>query len=149
MIFFSPKNFALLLALFLVGAFFPILLGGQTLYYRDFGVLAIPTATYHRDCFWHGEIPLWNPYSNCGAPFLAQWGTMVCYPLSLLYVLLPMPWSLNFFCIAHLWLGGIGMYFLARRWMQDGWPAALAGIIFVFNGITQAALTWPNYVAAL
>jgi hypothetical protein len=145
----SPKKFALLLAFVLAAVFFPVLFGGQTFYYRDFGVLAIPTATYHRDSIWHGEIPLWNPYSNCGAPFLAQWGTMVCYPLSLLYVLLPMPWSLNFFCIAHLWLGGMGMFFLARRWISGDWPAVLAGTTFVFNGITQASLTWPNYTAAL
>ncbi|HEV8541102.1 MAG TPA: YfhO family protein [Verrucomicrobiae bacterium] len=145
----SPKRFALLLAFVLAAVFFSVLFNGQTFYYRDFGVLAIPTATYHRDSIWHGEIPLWNPYSNCGAPFLAQWGTMVCYPLSLLYVLLPMPWSLNFFCIAHLWLGGMGMFFLVRRWISGGWPAGLGGIAFVFNGITQASLTWPNYTAAL
>jgi len=118
--FFTAGRFALLLALTLVATFFRVLLAGETFYYRDFGVLAVPTATFHKASILGGEIPFWNPYSNCGAPFLAQWGTMVLYPLSLIYVLLPMPWSLNFFCIVHLWLGGMGMYFLAKRWCGGG-----------------------------
>jgi hypothetical protein len=147
--FFTPRRFALLLALALGVLFFRVLVGGETFYYRDFGVLAVPTATFHKTSMLAGEIPFWNPYSNCGAPFLAQWGTMVLYPLSLIYVLLPMPWSLNFFCVVHLWLGGMGMYFLAKRWCGGTWPAAVAGTAFTFNGITLAALAWPNYVAAI
>src|ERR1043165_8370085 len=146
---FNPRAAGSFLALLLCALYFPVLFGGETFYSRDFGVLAIPTASYHRDALWRGEIPLWNPYSNCGVPYLAQWGTMVCYPLSLIYVLLPMAWSLNLFCIFHLWIGGMGMYFLARRWVGEGYPAALAGTAFIFNGISQAALTWPNYTAAL
>ena len=147
--FLTAGRFALLLALALVVMFFRVLLAGETFYYRDFGVLAIPVATFHKMSILGGDIPFWNPYSNCGAPFLAQWGTMVLYPLSLIYVLLPMPWSLNFFCIVHLWLGGMGMYFLAKRWCGGGWPAAVAGMAFTFNGITLAAMAWPNYVAAI
>jgi hypothetical protein len=149
--FFTPGKIAGLLALMLVAAFYPVLIGGKSFFYRDFGVLAIPTATYHHAAFWSRQIPQWNPFSNCGAPFLAQWGPMVCYPLNLIYLLLPLPWSLNFFCVAHLWLGGMGMYFLARRWFGQhaGWPAAVASVAFVFNGIAQASVTWPNYTAAL
>jgi hypothetical protein len=149
--FFTAGKVAGFLALMLAAAFYPVLFGGKSFFYRDFGVLAIPTATYHHAAFWSGQIPLWNPFSNCGAPFLAQWGPMVCYPLDLIYLLLPLPWSLNFFCVAHLWLGGMGMYFLARRWLGENasWPAAAASIAFVFNGIAQASVTWPNYTAAL
>lgn len=146
---FTARRVGLGLAVLLLCAYFPVIFGGQTFYYRDFGVLSVPTAFYQREAFWRGEIPLWNPYSNCGAPFLAQWGTMVLYPFSLLYVLLPFPWSLNLFCIFHLWLGGLGMFFLARKWAGQETPAAVAVVAFVFNGITQASLTWPNYVAAL
>ncbi|HTG42993.1 MAG TPA: hypothetical protein VK633_00555 [Verrucomicrobiae bacterium] len=146
---FSARNIGLLLGFFLSASFFRVLFAGETFCYRDFGVLAIPTAAYHRAAVWSGAFPLWNPYSNCGVPFLAQWGTMVLYPFSLIYVLLPLPWSLNFFCVAHLWIGGMGMYYLARKWMNEEWPAAFAAVAFVFNGITQASLTWPNYTAAL
>ena len=40
-----------------------------------------------------GQIPLWNPYNNCGLAYLAQWNTMALYPGSQFCVLLPMPWA--------------------------------------------------------
>ncbi len=95
----------------LVGVAFPaIILGQATFFYRDFGVFGYPLAYYHRECFWHGEIPLWNPYNNCGLPFLAQWNTLVLYPPTLIYLLLPLAWSLGLFCLIHLFWGGWGMY---------------------------------------
>src|SRR5438309_11226859 len=75
-VWFIPWRFALLLALGILALFPKVALGLETFFYRDFGVLAYPTIFYHHECFWRGEFPLWNPLSNCGAPFLAQWGTM-------------------------------------------------------------------------
>ncbi|HTD65335.1 MAG TPA: YfhO family protein, partial [Candidatus Limnocylindria bacterium] len=111
--------------------------------------LAYPTIHFQRESFWRGEIPMWNPYSNSGAPFLAQWGTMVLYPFSLIYLLLPLPWSLSLFCFAHVWLGGIGMYLLARHWTKTNLGGALAGTTYVFNGIMFASFVWPNYLITL
>ena len=145
----SPVRFAALLTVLLAVMFPGVLLGSRSFFHRDFGVLAYPTVFYHRAAFWRGEWPLWNPLSHCGVPFLAQWGTMVLYPGALIYLLLPLPWSLNVFCLAHLWLAGFGMYWLARRWTVHETGAALAGIAFVFNGVTQSCLLWPNYTAAL
>src|SRR5262249_50911277 len=66
-----------------------------------------------------------------------------------LYLLLPMPWALNFFCLAHLFLAGLGMYFLARHWTGNKMAAAFAGVAFTFNGFTLASLMWPAIIAAL
>ena len=145
----TPGRFALLLGL-LIGATFPgVLLGGTTFIIRDFGMFGYPLAHFHRQSFWRGELPLWNPLSNCGLPFLAQWNTLTLYPLSLIYLLLPLTWSLSFFCLAHMFWGGLGMYFLAYRWTGHRWAAALAGLTFAFNGLTLNALMWPNIVATL
>lgn len=144
-----PWPFALLLLGLLFAAFPQVFLGTHSFFYRDYGVLAYPFIEYQRDCFWRGELPLWNPYSNCGAPFLAQWGTMTLYPGSLVYLLLPLPWSLSLFCFLHLVLGGTGLFVLARRWVGDGWPATVAGTAFVFSGTMFSCLLWPNYTVAL
>src|SRR5439155_10797981 len=146
---FTPSRFGAMLAIFLLAVFPRVVLGLDSFVYRDYGVLAYPVIHYARESFWRGELPLWNPLSNCGAPFLAQWGTMTLYPLSILYLLFPLPWSLGFFCLGHLWLGGLGMYFLARRWVGDQFGASVAGTAFVFNGITLSCLMWPNYTVAL
>ncbi len=145
----TPLRFAALLALLLVTAFPKVALGLHSFVYRDYGVLGYPFIHYARESFWRGELPLWNPFSNCGAPFLAQWGTMTLYPFSIFYLLLPLPWSLSFFCLGHLFLGGLGMYLLARRWTGHSFAASVAGVAFVFNGVTLSCLMWPNYTAAL
>jgi hypothetical protein len=74
---------------------------------------------------------------------------MVLYPLSLIYLLFPLPWSLGIFCLAHLFLGGMGMFLLARRWTGQPFAAAVAGVAFAFNGLSLSCLIWPNNIAAL
>src|ERR1022692_3040051 len=145
----TPRRFALLLGLLIVATFPGVLLGSPTFVIRDFGMFGYPLAYFHRQSFWRGHLPLWNPFSNGGLPFLAQWNTLTLYPLSLIYLLLPLTWSLPFFCLAHMFWGGLGMYFLAYRWTGQRWAAGLAGLIFAFNGLTLNALMWPNVVATL
>lgn len=146
---FTPRRFALALAVLIAIAFPDVLLGVKSFYYRDFGLFGYPLAFYHRECFWRGELPLWNPLNNCGLPFLAQWNTMVLYPGTFIYLLFPLPWSLSVFCLGHQWLAGVGMYYLARRWTGSGWAAAMAGLVYAFNGLTLNSLMWPNNIAAL
>jgi hypothetical protein len=145
----TPRRFGVLLALLLFAAFPDVATGTASFFHRDFGVLAYPTVAFQRAAFWQGELPLWNPLSHCGVPFLAQWGTLPLYPGALLYLLLPLPWSLNLFCLAHLWLAGLGMFQLARGLTGSTSGAALAGVAFTFNGLTQSCLLWPNYTVAL
>ena len=59
---------------------------------------------------------------------------MPLYPPSLIYLLLPLTWSLSFFCLLHLWFAGFGMYFLARRWTGNNFAAAFAGVAFSSTG---------------
>src|SRR5512143_3519679 len=96
---FTAGKLAGLVGLFLFALYPEVVLGSHSFFYRDFGFFGYPLAHYWRENFWHGEVPLWNPLSNCGLPFLAQWNTMVCYPFSVVYLLLPLPWSLNLFCL--------------------------------------------------
>lgn len=147
---FTLRRFALGLLAFLVAAFPQVWLGEQTFFFRDFGVLGYPFTYFHHDQFAQGNyLPLWNPYSNCGAPFLAQWGTMTLYPGSLVYLLLPMPWSVNVFCLLHLLLGGVGMYQLAHHWTANRFAASMAGFTFICGGFALSSLQWPNYMVAI
>jgi hypothetical protein len=146
---FTPWRFALLLALLIFAAFPHVLLGLQTFVVRDYGFFAYPLAHFQQECFRHGELPLWDPYNNCGVPFLAQWNTLPLYPASLIYLLLPLQWSLSFFCLLHLWFAGFGMFLLARQWTGNSFAAAFAGVAFAFNGLTLNLLMWPSHIATL
>src|ERR1041385_8505535 len=84
---FTPWRFATLLAGLIMLTFLNVILGEGTFFYRDFGIFGYPMAQYQRDFFWRGELPLWNPLSYCGLPYLAQWNSMILYPLSLFYLI--------------------------------------------------------------
>jgi hypothetical protein len=145
----TPRRFACILGLLIFAAFPQVILGVHSFAYRDYGLFGYPLAHYWRESFWQGELPLWNPYNDLGTPFLAQWGTMVLYPPSLIYLLLPLPWSLSVFCLLHLFFGGMGMYLLASRWTGNRLAGGIAGIAFPFSGLVLNCLMWPNYTASL
>jgi hypothetical protein len=146
---FTPGRFAALLAGLIVLTFLNVVTGQETFFFRDYGIFGYPLAYYQRDAFWHGELPLWNPLNFCGIPFLAQWNTMCLYPLSLFYLIFPLSWSLGVFNLAHLFIGGMGMYFLARHCLGNNFAASVAGIVFAYNGLTWHCLMWPNDIAGL
>ncbi len=144
---FTPKRFALLLGLLICAAYPEVITGRATFFHRDFALFGYPLAAWQREAFWRGELPLWTPLSYCGLPFLAQWNTMTLYPPSLFYLLLPLSWSLGVFCLGHLFLGGMGMYFLARRWTENSFAATIAGLAYAFNAVLLHSLMWPNNMA--
>ncbi|MDB6124147.1 MAG: hypothetical protein JWQ71_3140 [Pedosphaera sp.] len=146
---FTPSRLVWLIG-FLIFATYPdVVLGTHSFFYRDFGLFSHPVALYHRNSFWQGEVPLWNPFNDCGLPFLAQWNTMALYPFSLFYILLPLPWSLNIYCLGHLLLAGVGMYFLAHRWTGNRLAASVAGLAFAWNGLSIHSIMWTSNLAAL
>jgi hypothetical protein len=146
---FTATRFGLGLAVLLAVAFSDVLFGWRSFFTRDFANFGYPLAYHVQQSYRAGEVPLWNPYNVAGLPFLAQWNTLALYPPSLIYVLLPLPWSLNFFNLLHLHLAGLGMFCLARRWLRHGGAAAVAGVGYAFSGLVVSALMWPNNIAAL
>jgi hypothetical protein len=146
---FTQGRFAVILGLLILAAYPDVVFGRSTFFFRDFGLFGYPLAHFHRQSFWQGEIPLWNPLNNCGLPFLAQWNTLVLYPGSLFYLLFPPSWSLGIFCLLHLLLAGVGMYSLAFRWTACRSGASVAGMAFALNGVSLQCMMWPNNVAAL
>src|SRR5260221_13629684 len=130
---FTPGRFAALLGFLIFASFPDVILGRSTFFIRDFCQFGYPLAYHFRESFWRGEIPLWNPYNNCGLPFLAQWNTLTLYPLSLFYLVFPLPWSLGVFNLGHMFLAGLGMYFLRRRSVTHDLSSCVPGAAFAFN----------------
>ena len=144
-----------LIAVFLFALYPGVILGTESFFFRDFSLFTYPFACYEHESFWRGEVPLWNPLNNCGIPFLAQWNTTVCYPPSLIYMIFPLPWSLNYFLLGHLALAGTGMFLLARHWTHNPTAAAVAAFAFALSGLllnhvmstgNLASLSWQPLV---
>ena len=140
----SPRRFLLVLAAVMLAVFPKVILGLNTFFFRDAGALGYPVGFFFQQSLFHGELPLWDAYSHCGVPFMAQMGSW--YPGNWLFALLPAPWSLNLSLLLHLLLGGWGMYALVRHWRADGFAASFAGLAYVFNGGVLSCFQWGNYI---
>lgn len=86
-----------------------------------------------------GQIPFWNPYNFSGTPFLAHPGVAPFYPATIIFLLFPLylAFSLNY--ALHLFIGGVGMYLLARKY--GDWMSSLtASSIFILSGYFAARI---------
>ncbi|MBI3781726.1 MAG: hypothetical protein HY278_11820, partial [candidate division NC10 bacterium] len=88
---------------------------------------------YLLDSLAEGRLPLWNPYTYFGQPFLAniQWG--VFYPLNLALVPLPRDLAYNLFLGVHLSMAGVFMYLLARHWKLARSSALVASLAYMLS----------------
>jgi hypothetical protein len=71
--------------------------------------------TYTFEEFMTGRIPLWNPYTYCGTPFAANPQATVFYPLSWLFLLMPVIHAHKFMIALHSVLAGSFMYLFLRE----------------------------------
>ena len=124
-------------AIFLNGALFPakneIIFGGDLLtqFYYWKGFL--------KENIGKGVIPFWNPYNFSGTPFLAHPGTAVFYPLTAIFLLLPlnMAFSLNYYL--HLVIGGTGAFFLTLRY-AGYFTSLISALAFMYSGYFAARI---------
>ena len=95
-----------------------------------------------------GRLPLWNPYSASGEPWLANPQTGVFYPPAWLFLVLPFPAAYMLYLLLHLVLLGWGGYLLFARGRSQG--AALVGAAaLMFSGPVLSLLDVSNNFATL
>ncbi len=86
---------------------------------------------------------LWTSGLHAGMPLLANPMAGVAYPLNYLPLGSPAD-ALSVLTVAHVLLGALGAFALARTWSLSLPASWCAGIIFGFNGITVSATAYPN-----
>ncbi len=105
-----------------------------------------------------GEIPLWNPYTFAGEPFLANGQHSALYPFSLIFYTLPLWQAYGWFTVSQLWLAGVWMYLLARVLGLRRASAIVAAVtyqlsaFFVFSVVFTmiiAAAAWLPFILAM
>ncbi|HMB68287.1 MAG TPA: hypothetical protein VKU85_03210, partial [bacterium] len=106
-----------------------------------------PRRALFRQAWQDGEMPLWNPYSFCGMPFLADPQSQVLYPPSWLLLLLEPTRALGAFVFLHLSLAGVGGWLLLRRHRAGGRAALLGGCAFALNGFAMKHFGLPPFLA--
>jgi hypothetical protein len=100
---------------------------------RDLFLKHYPLHIYSREILRHGALPLWNPFTGCGEPFLANIEGAVLYPPNLLYLILPVTLATAALVIFHTWLTGAAGYALCRAWRISRLGSLLAATMLSFN----------------
>jgi hypothetical protein len=105
----------------------------------DFADQFYAFGVYEAQRLFSGQLPLWNPYTFSGHPFLADIQSAIFYPLSLITLLLSLPWGFSLFAleleaIFHFFLGGLFTYLLAKRLLHDRRAALISSLVFTFGG---------------
>jgi hypothetical protein len=94
----------------------------------------VASRAFLADSLAHGHLPLWNPYTYGGQPFLGGFESEVLYPPSLFFLVLPLARALNFLMLLHLIILGWGMERWARSRGLTPWAAGLAGFVMPLSG---------------
>ncbi len=98
----------------------------------DATVRHLPWMQFLRDSIRGGVFPLWNPHNGLGEPFLANPQTAVMFPLSWLYVVLPMTVASFLELYLKILVAALGMYLFARRLGMGHSTAVVGGVAFGF-----------------
>ena len=120
----------------------PILLGVRTFPDGDFTHHFLPFSLFQQHELLAGRVPLWNPYTYSGHPFLADVQAAIFYPISNLLLALTLPltdpaarlYFLQVEAIVQVALGGWFTYLFVRRLTQRHDAAMAAGVCFAFSG---------------
>jgi hypothetical protein len=122
--------------------YLPQLLGLRAFPSGDFNQHFLPFNLFLRSELLAGRLPVWNPYTFAGHPFLADVQAAVFYPLGDLVLALTLPFGdpaarlyfLQAEAALHLALAGFFTYLLVFEITGERFPALLAGCIFAFSG---------------
>ena len=106
-----------------------------------------PWKRFLTEAFHNGQLPLWDPYTFAGHPFLANGQHSSLYPLSIIYYVLPLWRAYGVFTWLQLGLAGAFAYLFARVLGVGGLGGLVAGITFQFSGFMIVSIVHPMIIA--
>ncbi|MDQ5856932.1 MAG: YfhO family protein [Acidobacteriota bacterium] len=116
--------------------------------YRDQGDFFYPLKLYTADRLRAGEIPLWNPLSGAGEPWLANGQAGVFYPPSLLFLIPSPAIAAILFLLVHFAIGAWGMRrFLSQEGVSES-GALFGAAVFASSGFAASLATYWNHFGA-
>ncbi len=102
-----------------------------------------PWLELNREALAAGRLPLWNPYVGCGAPHLANGQSAVFDPFHLIGYAIGFPAAHAPLAAGRLFVAGLGMFLLGRRWGLARPGRWFAGLTFPFCGFLIGWLLYP------
>jgi hypothetical protein len=140
----------LLLCFLALAATWKLTLGGRIIARGDLLLYFYPLRDFASQAIREGRLPLWNPYTFMGSPFLANSQAGFFYPFNVITAWLPVEQAVSLNIALHLVIAGLGAYALARAGFRLGRLAAFAtGVVFGLGGYLGAQAEHLNQLQAL
>ncbi len=108
-----------------------------------------PWRRFARESLLAGHLPLWNPHSLAGTPFIATQQTAVFYPINLLLLAVPFERTFVWSALLRLWTAGMLSFLLARRVGLSPLPALIAAFAFMLSGFLVVGIGHPHTGVAI
>lgn len=115
--------------------FWRIVFKGEVLYYGDIMLYFHPLLAFEHEWLSRGILPLWNPHTLFGHPFVGNPQESLFYPSTLLVAWLGAERAISWGAVIHLWLAGLGVYAFARRRGYSPRAAIAAGTLWCLCGV--------------
>jgi len=112
----------------------------------DMYMYHLPVRDYGFSQLRAGKMPLWNPYTNSGMPFLATYQAALFYPLNFPHWFLRADTAISLIYLLHLFLAGVFMYFWARELGCKHFAAVFAGVAYMLCAFVSYILVWPHII---
>ena len=111
--------------------------------------LAYPYAHFRYQAADSSLVPLWNPHTFAGAPYLAEPNTQALQPLHFLFTRLLPATALTVITVLYFALAGIGMYAFIRTIRLPRGAALLGAITFMFGSFVSMWLQLTYLMASI
>ncbi|MDH3879786.1 MAG: YfhO family protein, partial [Desulfobacterales bacterium] len=126
-----------------------MILFGKTLVLRDTFFEFRFLYDFSKENILNGIIPLWNPYSNCGQPFIANPQSAFFYPLNWIFYLLNFQQAYTLFIFIHLFLAGFFMHAFIKPIVKSSWISFFGGLIYMLNGLLISRIEFLSEFASI
>jgi len=114
---------------------------GYLVYNLDISQFAATESLLERSVSQGVPLYFWNPFWGIGMPGMGEPQSMIFYLPFTLLRWLPVEQSLDWGGFFHLWLAGLGVYFLARDFDINRPGAVFSGIAFMLSGAVVSRFT--------
>jgi hypothetical protein len=127
---------------------FPALFQRQAPSFRDQADFFFPLKLYTADRLRAGRIPLWNPLSGCGEPWLANAQSGVFYPPTLLFLWPGPALSAGLFLLLHFGIAAWGTWrFCKEEGISDAGALAAAAVFAASGAAASLSAYWNHFGA--
>jgi hypothetical protein len=126
----------------------PALWRGQAPTFRDQADFFFPLKLHTADRLRSGALPLWNPLSGAGEPWLANGQSGVFYPPTLLFWISSPALAAGCFLLLHFAIAAWGMWRFCKEEGVTDMGALAAAAVFAASGLTASLSGYWNHFGA-